>query len=494
MTTLTQEQALANPALSSQLSQFPSNLHDLLSFSLHAKAPSNKHLAPPPKVVNVQEYLKTHEKMRVFHRGLQHLQSGKIGVLLLAGGQGTRLGFHKPKGCYRIDGLSRSLYEMQALQIRRLQRLEATSEASLDMILKQEDGDKSSQSMHHSSSAHKLGEVRCLIQWYIMTSPFTDDDTKAFFEKHNYFGLQKHQIHFFQQGSLPCMTEDGKFILETEKRIACAPDGNGGVYTSLQNSGILKHMRENGVQGLHMYCVDNALAKIADPIFIALCMEKEVKFAAKVIPKSYPEERVGVFAERNGKDLCVVEYSEMPSDFQNDSKFNHANILSFFYTTEFLEECASNVSKGRLPYHVARKMIPSIDSEGKPAKVEGIKLELFNFDICPLAGDKYFLLQVNREEEFAPLKNASGEKKDSPESCRAMVSRHNVKLLKSAGAIVNISEDNTSDNDMPVCEISPLISYNGEGLEAFKGKKVQLPVDLEEPKGGGNGDGVHLSV
>ncbi|XP_048436135.1 UDP-N-acetylglucosamine diphosphorylase 1-like [Pyrus x bretschneideri] len=152
------------------------------------------------------------------------------------------------------------------------------------------------------------------IHWYIMTSPFTDESTRKFFESHKYFGLDTDQITFFQQGTILCVSKDGRFIMETPYRVAKAPDGNGGVYSALKSSRLLEDMATRGIKYVDCYGVDNALVRVADPTFLGYFIDKGVSAAAKVVRKAYPQEKVGVFVRRGkGGSLTVVEYSEMDS-------------------------------------------------------------------------------------------------------------------------------------------------------------------------------------
>ncbi|GIL53347.1 hypothetical protein Vafri_8968 [Volvox africanus] len=374
-----------------------------------------------------------------------------------------------------------------------------------------------------------------------MTSTFTHADTLAHFEAHNFFGLAREQVTFFQQGFLPCFTEDGKLILETQGSLAKAPDGNGGVYLSLARSGILDAMAAAGIECLDCYCVDNSLARLGDPRFIGYCHGvANADVGARVVAKAYPEEKVGVFALRRaapdsttGPDtaspgaLTVLEYSELDPDLAASTDpstghlyFNWSNICMHYFSVNWLRNVATQLlAGGSTPYHVARKRIPSVigpvsvgsagcrnsrrvyrspgqklrgvrerlghqrtqPQESTPTdqgsqrsgshgcgawrllnirrlQVPGIKLELFIFDTFPLAGDKTALVQVDRREDFAPVKNAPGSAIDSPNTARsALLSLH-------AGWVRNAGAEVTCDEGV---EVSPLVSYAGEGLESI---------------------------
>jgi UDP-N-acetylglucosamine/UDP-N-acetylgalactosamine diphosphorylase len=195
--------------------------------------------------------------------GLKTIYEGKLGVVLLSGGQGTRLGSSDPKGCFNIGLPSgKSLFQIQAERILCVQRLAAQVVSE--------------------------GPIRPVtIHWYIMTSPFTDEATRKYFSSHKYFGLEPDQISFFQQGTLPCVTKDGKFIMETPFSLAKAPDGNGGVYAALKCSRLLEDMASRGIKYVDCYGVDNVLVRVADPTFLGYFIDKGAASAAKVVRKVY---------------------------------------------------------------------------------------------------------------------------------------------------------------------------------------------------------------
>lgn len=232
-------------------------------------------------------------------------------------------------------------------------------------------------------------ERQAKIHWFIMTSGTTSETTINYFEDNNYFGLQKDQFTFFEQGTLPCFTLDGKIILNSKFQLARSPDGNGGLYDSLRNNGIIDKLKEFKIEFVHAYCVDNILVKLADPLFMGYCIDRNADTGVKSVEKSSPHEAVGVFCKVNGK-YKVVEYSEISKELAEQRSesgklvFGCGNICNHFFTTDFL----SRVVHEKLPHHVAKKKIAYIDSNGdliKPSKPNGIKLEKFIFDILPYA-------------------------------------------------------------------------------------------------------------
>ena len=239
-------------SLLDQLKSFdPQRLNEIFESSTKAATESNVGSAVvEPVSLNIVTRKEMDEDQVALwkKKGLEMISSGKLGILLLAGGQGTRLGSSKPKGCYDIGLPSgKSLFQIQA---ERIQRLQVMASEGID------NGDERSS-----------GKIR----WYIMTSPATDLDTQSFFKEHGYFGLDEDQIVFFSQGMLPAVTEEGKIIRESAGKIAMAPDGNGGVYVALEKHGILDDMVDKGIEAVDCCSVDNVLVRLGDPVFAGYC-------------------------------------------------------------------------------------------------------------------------------------------------------------------------------------------------------------------------------
>jgi len=381
--------------------------------------------------------------------GMKSISGGKVAALVLAGGQGTRLGFSGPKGMFDIGLPShRTLFQLMAERIRKLSLL-ATG-----------------------------GTDSTVIPFYIMTSPLNHDGTESFFRDNNYFGLGSGNVFLFRQGMLPCLTAEGKIIMEAAGKIAMAPDGNGGIYPSLQSSGALVDMSSRGVEYLHVYSIDNALVKPADPVFIGYCISVKADCGNKVVWKAHAHEKVGVVASR-GEKPCIVEYSEITEEMaeKRDDKdrlvYGAANICNHFYTLDFIQNTILP-NMGDL-YHLAHKKIPFFDADKSatvtPESNNGIKLETFIFDVFPFS-ERMAVLDVDRAEEFAPVKNKSGSPFDSPDTAREMMSKLAQKWIVKAGGTLTGDTSST-------CEIAPLTSYAGEGLEAIaKGEVIKCPFSL----------------
>ncbi|KAL7293730.1 hypothetical protein TKK_0012800 [Trichogramma kaykai] len=388
------------------------------------------------------------EQLQKYERlGLEEIAKGKAAIILMAGGQGTRLGVDYPKGMYNV-GLpsNKTLFELQALRIKRLQHM----------------------------SRELFGDCAG-IALYIMTSDATHETTLAYFKENDYFGLNENQVKAFKQSTLPCFSFDGKIILDDKHKIARAPDGNGGLYVALEKEGILSDMENHGINSVHVFSVDNILVKVADPVFIGYCLSRSADCAAKVVSKRSADEPVGVVCLVDGL-FGIVEYSEISkttSQLCNDKGtlvYNAGNICNHYFTIEFLNKIAKNYSK-ELDLHVAKKKIPFIDASGtkcKPSTPNGIKIEKFVFDVFKYSS-KFAAWEVLREDEFSGLKNSDSAKEDCPTTARNhILDLHRRWLLKSGAKNV--------DGNV---EISPLLSYAGENLvDIAKDKSFRGPLVL----------------
>lgn len=369
----------------------------------------------------------------------------------MAGGQGTRLGFAHPKGMYDIGLPShKSLFRVQGERIRKLQDL-----------------------------AKNLTGKEGHVTWYIMTSEHTMEPTRAYFRENDFFGLRDENIVMFEQGSLPCFDFEGNILLDEKHRISKAPDGNGGLYRAIRDAGVLADMTRRGVLYLHTHSVDNILIKVADPIFVGYCAKQNADCASKVVEKSHPNEAVGVVCVVDGK-YQVVEYSEISqktAEMRNSDgrlTFSAGNICNHLFSAAFLNKIGTTFEK-QLKLHVAQKKIPFVDNSGKriqPDKPNGIKIEKFVFDVFEFA-ENFVTVEVPREEEFSALKNADSAGKDCATTSRNDIYQLHKKYIEQAGGVVEGVE----------VEISPLLSYAGEGIETIvKGQRFKAPVHLTAPQ------------
>ena len=316
--------------------------------------------------------------------GIEAIKAGKLAAVTMAGGQGTRLGHDGPKGSYDI-GLDshKSLFELLC------------------------DGLK---------EMGKKYEVE--IPWFIMTSEENNEETIEFFKKNKYFGYEKN-VHFFVQGQLPMVDTEGKILIGENGLIKEAADGHGGVYESLVKSNMIEKMKELGVEWVFIGGVDNCLVRMVDPVLMGLAIYKNVTGAGKSVVKANPKEKVGVFCRKNGRPN-VIEYSEITdemaeaTDAAGELLYGESHILCNLFNLEAIERMGSNP----LPYHSAFKKATYIDKDGNkvvPDSPNAYKFEAFLFDAFGELDDMV-ILRVKREEEFAPVKNATGV--DSPETAR----------------------------------------------------------------------------
>lgn len=363
--------------------------------------------------------------------GLEALRAGRCAAFLVAGGQGTRLGHDGPKGVFDIGLPSgKSLFQLQAERLLRLGAL--------------------------------CGKP---VPWYVMTSRENHAATTGFFREHGDFGLAPGQVTFFPQAEFPLTDADGRILLAEKGRIALGPNGNGGCFPALKASGALDDMRRRGVEWVFFYSVDNALVRVCDPEFLGFAEASGLPVASKAVPKASPEERVGVFCRRDGRP-SVIEYSEMSPDMcaardADGLLYGSANIAVHLFRRDFLEAHAD----ADLPWHVAHKKIPHVDDAGNPvapSAPNAYKFELFMFDLFPRAPGMAVLDAV-RAEEFAPVKNKSGQGAevvaDSPATARALI----LDLHRAWARRAGVPEDLLQGVDV---EVSPLASYAGEGLTA----------------------------
>jgi UDP-N-acetylglucosamine/UDP-N-acetylgalactosamine diphosphorylase len=359
-------------------------------------------------------------------RGEDLLAAGKVAVCTVAGGQGSRLGFDGPKGCFPISPIR---------------------QATLFQIF-----------------AEKILAVRTRydrpVYWYIMTSLLNLGQTRCFFESNNYFGLRESEVIFFTQGLFPSLTREGKLLLAEAGGLFQNPNGHGGTISALKDSGCLDHMTGEGVEELYYFQVDNPLVRIPDPPFLGLHSLKGSQMSTKVIEKAYPEEKIGVIGSVDGKP-GVIEYSDIGEenqkarDRQGNLLYSHGSIAIHIFNTGFLRS-----HSGRLPLHVAEKRIRTWipkDRGGIVEEREVIKFEMFIFDALADAADPLFF-ETAREEEFAPLKNKTGP--DSIETCRQGMMNLYARWLQANGVSVAMREGKPVHR----IEIAPTFAWDAESL------------------------------
>lgn len=334
-------------------------------------------------------------KDKYMKAGIKAIREGKAAAVMLAGGQGTRLGFDKPKGMYNI-GVNRDLYIFECL-INNLKEVVKTAGA--------------------------------WIQLYIMTSEKNNDDTVAFFREKNYFGYDPDHITFFIQDMAPSVDFEGKVLFESRSSIAVSPNGNGGWFSSLVRAGFLEDIKEKGIEWINVFAVDNVLQRIADPLFIGAVISSGMQSGGKVVSKAAPEEKVGVLCLENGKP-SIVEYYEMTDEMrtqvdENGSlAYKYGVILNYLFNVSKLEEICNE----KMPVHAVKKKIPYMDEENgynKPTEPNGYKFETLVLDMVSMQ-DSCLVFEVERNREFAPVKNADGV--DSVVTARQLLTANGVAL------------------------------------------------------------------
>ncbi|NOZ62645.1 MAG: UDPGP type 1 family protein [Calditrichaeota bacterium] len=394
-------------------------------------------------VPNTPEQISAMEKARQV--GKQRIAAGKVAALLVAGGQGTRLGFHGPKGMYPICPMSqKTFFQLHAEKILSLR--------------------------------NKFGVS---IPWYIMTSETNHRQTVDFFQRHNFFDLAKSDVIFFTQGMLPAMDENGKFFLDAKNHIFTNPNGHGGTLFALRDSNCLEDMAKRGIEDIFYFQVDNVLNKICDPVFIGYHHLQKSDMSSKVVEKRYPLEKVGVIGKRRGK-VSVIEYSDMPEKDQrarDDSgklKYRNGSIAIHVIDRKFIEKLTeSNLS---LPFHVAHKKITYLDEQGneiEPAEANGYKFEMFIFDALPYAKNPVVMM-VDRKEEFSPVKNKDGDE-NTPKTARRDLMNYYARMLQRAGYEVEFDEKNNVKGKI---EISPLFAATPEDLRQKLGENFRFSGEL----------------
>lgn len=327
--------------------------------------------------------------------GLAAIRAGKVGAVMLAGGQGTRLGFDKPKGTFNI-GITRELYIFECL-INNL--LDVTKAAGAYVPL------------------------------FIMTSIENNRDTREFFEAHDYFGYNKDFVWFFEQEQLPATDTAGRLMLAAPGRIATAPNGNGGWYVSMEKTGMLDVLHESGIEWLNVFAMDNVLQRIADPCFVGAVIASGKASGAKVVAKAAPEEKVGVLCLEDGRP-SIVEYYEMTEEMisrrepNGTLSYNYGVILNYLFRVDKLDETLHV----RLPLHRAFKKLRYMNEAGeivKPESPNAYKFETLALDMVKLQ-ENCLAYEVDRQREFAPIKNKDGV--DSVDTARELLRRNGVVL------------------------------------------------------------------
>lgn len=381
--------------------------------------------AVPPPAIRLENTRERPRRSPAVERGNAALRAGKVAAILVAGGQGTRLGFPHPKGMFPIGPVSgASLFQIL------LEQLHAVSR-----------------------------RFRTRIPLYLMTSPATHAETVAYLEAQQRFGLPAEDLHVFCQGTMPAVDAlSGRVLLESRCQLALSPDGHGGMLPALATSGGLDDLARRGIEQVFYFQVDNPLVQVCDPEFLGYHLLAESEASTQVVAKRDPLERVGNVVSADGR-MRIIEYSDLPQSVARrrgaDGQLDlwAGSIAVHIFGVHFLRRMAE--SSSGMPFHFARKVVPTIDAAGRsvtPGAPNAIKLERFIFDLLPEA-HRTLAVEVDAARCFAPVKNAPGAANDAPEHAQQAMTSLARRWLTEAGAEVSPG--------VPV-EISPLYARCAE--------------------------------
>jgi UDP-N-acetylglucosamine/UDP-N-acetylgalactosamine diphosphorylase len=411
--------------------------------STHTK-PKTTTLEPPEIIPIPNNDIQKARAAEAKEIGEKALKTGKVAVVTVAGGQGTRLGADRPKGTLPISPImGKSIFQLHAEKIQAV-----------------------------------MSKYDTVLPWHIMTSVNNDEMTRSFFEKNRYFGLNPDNVSFFIQGELPVIDLQGRLLMDTKSHIVKSPNGHGGTLLALQERGILSSMNNRGIKHIFYHQVDNILIKIADPVYLGYHISAGAKMSPKVVQKTDPEEKVGIVGIRNGH-LDTIEYSELSNEEKHalnpdgTLKFGMGNPAIYLLDVDFVEKI--NESHFALPYHKAVKKVSCIDGNGyeiNPTENNAAKFEMFIFDALKHA-EKSIIMEVVREDEFSPVKNAKG--KDTPDTAKQSMINLFGRWLGEAG--IEIPTDGAG-NVTGTIEVSPLYALDSEELKEKSDTKVVFNGEL----------------
>lgn len=396
--------------------------------------------AGPPPAFRLDPSRNPFTPQQARQRGSQALDAGHLAAMVVAGGQGTRLGFDHPKGMYPIGPVSgRTLFQIHVEKILAMARRHGTR-----------------------------------IPLYLMTSPATHDETVEFFALNDRFGLPEEDLRVFCQGTMPAVdAATGKLLLDSPDRLATSPGGHGGMLAAFAGSGAMADAEQRGIRQLFYFQVDNPLVEICGAEYVGYHLLCQSEMTSQVIAKRDPLEKVGNVVEVDGRRM-VIEYSDLPDDVAKRRNPDGSlaiwagSIAVHVFDLAFLQRMAGEAEA--LPFHLASKKVTHVDGAGrriKPENPNAIKFERFIFDLMPLSRNA-IVVEVDPARAFGPLKNAPGSSMDTPESVRAQMIALDGEWLREVG--VDVAEG------VPV-EISPLVALDSEELA----RKVRLPMRITEP-------------
>lgn len=424
--------------LTTQLESFDFQLIERLIKLTSAQSPWEKiaqEAEVPPAITLAQQSPTETHYQQTREAGIKALAAGKVGMILVAGGQGTRLGFDHPKGMLPIGPVSgRTLYQMHFEQV--------------------------------------LGRSRQFgvrIPLYVMTSPPTHDETTQFLTDHQFFGMDPADVKIFCQGVMPAVDKEGKLILETKSSVFVSPDGHGGTLEALSRSGCLADAESRGIEHLFYGQVDNPLIQTCDPAFLGYHLNSESEMTSQVVRKTNWSQKVGNVVSINGK-VQIIEYSDLPEKHAKQTtpdgalKLWAGSIAVHLFQLEFLNRSLAQANS--LPFHLANKKVPFLDASGKqvePNEPNAIKFERFIFDLLPLA-ENAIVCEVKAEDGFCAVKNAAPANSETPQHVKNAISDLHSRWLLEIG--VKLAPGIT-------IEINPLFAADVQSL------KEKIPAGIE---------------
>lgn len=360
-----------------------------------------------PPAITLDDFADEKTYDTAYAAGRNAMANGELGMVLVAGGQGSRLGFDHPKGMYPIGPVSDvSLYQI-----------------------------------HFEKVMARAAQFGAPIPMYVMTSPPTHDETTEFLTKHKFFGMNPDHVRIFCQGTMPAVDDDGKMLLDSKGEIFESPNGHGGTLAGLVDNGCLEHARALGVKHLFYGQVDNPLVQICDPAIVGFHINSGSEMTSQVVRKNDPLQKVGNVVTAEGK-VQIIEYSDLPEEFarQTDDDGNlrlwAGSIAVHVFDVGFLEKSSGEAET--LPFHRARKKVPYVDATGNavsPAEPNATKFERFIFDLLPFAKNA-IVCEVDAADGFCALKNAAPAPAETEAHVREAISDLHRRWLEAAGVEV----------------------------------------------------------
>ncbi len=380
-----------------------------------------------PPAITLDDFADEQSFESAYQTGAKLIGEGKVGMIIVAGGQGSRLGFDHPKGMYPIGPISeKSLFQIFIEKvIARARQFEST------------------------------------IPLYIMTSPPTHEETIAYLNQENFFGMNPEDVMIFCQGVMPAVDGDGKLLLEEKGKIFVSPDGHGGALLALEKSGALADMKKRGIEHSFYGQIDNPLVQVCDPALLGYHSQSGSEMTSQVVRKSDPFQKVGNVVTSNGK-AQIIEYSDLPEENAKETNPDGSlrlwagSIAVHIFKTDFFDRMSQTANS--LPFHRAHKKVAFVNSSGEsiqPDQNNAVKFEKFIFDLLPSAQNA-IICEVDPADGFNAVKNAPPANAETPDHVKAAISDLHTRWLNECGIVVN---------DEVKIEISPLFAPDSRALK-----------------------------